>query len=101
MTVAEALRAGVDSHYDAFGQDCTHTDVDGANTRVTAIVTHDLTPYGPDVASVTVGTVAISVRKTDIETPPRKGETYRVGVNTYYVDSIVAENELEYTALAS
>lgn len=95
------LLAGINAHFDSFGQSATHTATDDTTTAVTAIISHDLDPYGPDVASVSVGSVAISVRRSDVATPPRKGETYKVGNTTYYVDSIIAADEIEYTALAS
>ena len=101
MTHAADLLAGINSHFDAFSVPATHTAIDDTETAVNVIISHDLGPYGPDAASVTVGTVAISVRKSELSEPPRKGETYTVGSKIYYVDSIFTEDELEYTALAS
>lgn len=101
MTYQTDVAAAVNDLYTAFGVAATFTDLAGDETCATVIVVHDLTPYGPDVASATVRSVAISARKSDVAYSPRSGESYTVGDTTYIVDSVIAEDEVEHTVLAS
>jgi hypothetical protein len=95
------MSGGLDEIYAVTGVAATFTDRSDVDTAVTAIVSHELEPYGPDVGSTTAGTVAVSVRKSDLARSPIKGESYTVGAKTYYVDSVLAEDDLEHTVLAS
>jgi len=88
----------MDCIYSQFAVPVTYTDRDGASQTVQAIVLHDLQQFG-EVADISGKTVAISVRVSEMAYPPRRGETYTVGARVYTVDSTIAVDELEHTAL--
>ena len=100
MSVSADSLGGVNSHYDAFGVSGKYTDRDAVETDATVIVTHDLSPYGSTV-EVSGAYILVSARKSEVPYPPRTGEYWDIDGKTYVVDSLLAEDELEHTVLAT
>lgn len=100
MTLSADVLEGVDAHYQAFGVEAVHTDRDDAETCVTAILEFDLQEYS-DVANISALTGLVSVRRSDLSYPPRRGETYTIAGTVYTVDSVPRADDLEHTALVA
>ena len=98
--LSQEIAGGLDEIYDAAGDTVVFTDRDGVETTVTAIMVYDLLTYG-EVADITALTASISVRKSELEYAPRRGETYKLGYKVYTVDQVITEDDLEHTALVA
>jgi len=95
--LSDMIAGGLDDIYTTAGDAATFVDSDGVQTAVTAIVIYDLSIYGT-VADISAVTAAVSVRKTELAQSPRRGEIYKIAGRDYYVDEVVAEDDLEHTA---
>jgi len=100
VTLVSEFQAGLDDLYAAAGVPFTFTNTAGATSTVVAIIDYDLTNYG-DVAEVSQATASISVRKSDMEFPPRRGETFTTGSKTLRVSSTLNSDDLEHTVLVA
>lgn len=100
MTWAQEVAAGQNSIYSIAGVAATFTDRDGAETSLTVVVEHDLSEYGATL-EVSGSYAIISARKSELQYAPRRGETYAIAGTTYTVDSILREDEIEHTVLAT
>lgn len=100
MSLAEAFQRGIDALFTAGGVSATYTERNGSPVTVTVLVDYDLEPYG-DTAEVSSATATIAVRVSEVQYPPRQGDTFQVGAETFVVASPVNSDELEHRSLVS
>lgn len=99
MTYAADCLAGLNAIYDVAGVEAVYTDRAGTQTVVSkAVIEQDLSRFG-DVAEITAQAASISVRKSELADPPRAHETYTIAGTVYTVRYVIAEDELEHTAV--
>lgn len=97
-TLSADFLEGLNAIYEAASVSAVFEDRDSKESKCNAIINYNLSIYG-DVAEVSGLTAAISVRKSELVYPPRRGEAYTIDGTVYVVDSILTEDELEHTAL--
>jgi hypothetical protein len=100
VTLADAFRRGVNAHYDIGGVDATYTDRAGNTTTCRVIVDYDLSQYG-DTFEVSKSVATVGVRVSEVAYPPRQGDQFVVGADTFVVDNTTRSDELEHTVLVS
>jgi hypothetical protein len=100
VTLANAFIDGMNRLYAIGGVSSTYTDRDDAEKAVTVLVDYDLSNYG-DTAEVAQATATISVRASEVEFLPRRGDTFLVGSRTFVVGGSLQSDELEHTVLVS
>lgn len=100
MTLANAFVAGINKIYAKAGVSATYTPSGGESVTYTVIITHDLSLYG-DTAEVQQATASVSIRASDLAAPPRRGDTFTIGGETYRVSAAVTSDELEHTVLVA
>lgn len=88
--------------YAKFGDAATFTDRDAASTACTVLVDRDLTRYG-EVAVVNQRTAVVSVRTTEIATPPRRSERFTLTESgqVLTVDSLQGSDPFEQRVFVS
>ena len=97
---ASAMLDGLAAIYGRLGDPAVFTDRDSVRRDCTVIVQHDLGSYG-DVANVGSRSVIISVRASELESAPRRRETFTVGCAQYVVDSLISSDSREHRVLAA
>lgn len=66
---------------------------------VSVIVSHDLTQWG-DTINVQNGMALLSVRKTQVEARPRRGDTFTMeDSRVYQVERVMISDDLEHRCL--
>jgi len=100
VTLASAFQDGINDLYRAAGVSAVFTNTAGATSTVTVLIEYDLSVYG-DVAEVSQATATISVKKSDMDLPPRRGELFTIGSATFRVSSTLRSDELEHTVLVA
>lgn len=100
MTLANEFLRGINAIYTKAGVSATYTDADDVASSVTVIVESDLSVYG-DTAEVAQATASVSVRVSEVQYIPRRGDTFVVGSTTYIVSDALRSDELEHTVLVA
>jgi hypothetical protein len=100
VTLADAFLDGINRIYLTGGVPAIYTDRDDHESSVTVIVDYDLSNYG-DTAEVAQATATVSVRTSEIENMPRRGDTFLVDGKTLVVGGSLQSDELEHTVLVS
>ena len=90
----------VDAGYDVFGDEAVYK-VEGSDpTECVVIIDHNLQQWG-DAVSVSTANAAINVRRSEVQSRPRRGSTFMLGDTTYTVDQPLNQTRYEYTLLAT
>ena len=100
MTLAQTLLHNINKIYEVAGVVATYDAKDESPRSVCVIVNYDLSQYG-DALEVSKTTATISVRVSEVEHPPRQGDTFAVDNREFRVDTALQSDELEHTVLVS
>lgn len=100
MTMEQAWGAAIDSLYAVHGVAGVHVDGDENETSIKLIPEYDLDRYG-GALEVSGRFVVVSVRKSQLALSPLRGDKYKFNGVTYTVDTVLREDEIEHSALAT
>ena len=106
MNFASALSTCTDRVYASAGVAARFEDAAGDQTACTVIVERDLSRFG-EAAPVNVRTALVSVRRSELTSCPRRGDTFTLlaadgtDAETLTVDSLQREDELEHRMFAA
>jgi len=98
--VSDPFANAVANIFAALGRDAEYEGQDeDAECRV--IVSHDLTQWG-DIITVQNNQAMISVRKSEIEDRPRRGDLFRLASGReYQVERVMVSDEYEHRLLVT
>jgi len=97
-----SMQAAVDAGYDEWGVSATHTDGNtAATTDCTVVLDFNLTQFG-DAIQVNSASALVNVRRSEITSRPRRGDTFTTGDGTTYdVDQVLLRTEFEFQVLTT
>lgn len=98
----EAMVGGLAAIYGRLGEAAVYEDEYGWCTECTVIQERDLSRFG-NVAELGAKAVVFSVRRTEIDSRPKRGHTLTLTAaeEVYRVDSVILSDELEHRFLAA
>jgi hypothetical protein len=92
----------VDEVHDTYGEAAVHTSLTAVATNVSVVIERSLSQRG-EAAAINAKSVILAIRKSELATVPRRGETVAVASTgeTFVVDQVFGIDEFEYRVIAA